>query len=89
MMKKKGMDSPMDYANLSLNEDDDPLLQKFKFPYIRKYTGINDPHLHLKQYVTYMKTTGLNKSTNHQAISFVFGRSIDQVVLHFGTSYPS
>ena len=29
---------------------------------MRKYSGTDDPHLHLKQYVTYMKATGLTKA---------------------------
>ena len=52
MMKEKGMTTPMDYADLTLDEKDDPLSQKFKFPNMKKYSGTDDPHLHLKQYVT-------------------------------------
>ena len=48
MKKKKGMDALMDYTYLNLNEEDDPLPRKFKFPNIRKYFGTDDPHLHLK-----------------------------------------
>ena len=29
---------------------------------MKKYYGTNDPHLYLKQYVTYMKATGLSKA---------------------------
>ena len=61
MMKKKGMTVPVSYADLTLDEEDDPLPLKFKFLNIKKYSGIDDPHLHLKQYVTYMKATGLSK----------------------------
>ena len=62
MMKEKGMDSPMDYVDLSLNEDDDLLPRKFKFPDMKKYTGTDDHHLYLKQYVTRMKITDLTKA---------------------------
>lgn len=36
-----------------------PFLKKFKFPDIKKYTRIEDPHLYLKQYVTYLSATEL------------------------------
>ena len=62
MMKEKGMTAPMDCADLTLDEEDDPLPQKFKFPNMRKYSGTDDLHLHLKQHVTYMKLTGLSKA---------------------------
>ena len=62
MMKEKGMTTLMDYTDLTMDEQDDPLPQKFKFPNMRKYSGTDDPHLHLKQYVTYMKPTGLSKA---------------------------
>ena len=29
---------------------------------MKKYTGIDDPHLHLKQYMTHIKTTSLTKA---------------------------
>ena len=61
-MKEKGMTTPMDYTNMTLDEEDDPLPRKFKFPNMRKYSGTNDPHLYLKQYVTYMKPNGLSKT---------------------------
>ena len=48
MMKEKGMTTPMDYADLTLDEEDDPLPRKFKFPNMKKYSGTDDPHLHLK-----------------------------------------
>ena len=38
----------MDYTNLNLDEKDDPLPRKFKFPSM-KYSDTEDPHLHLKQ----------------------------------------
>ena len=55
------MDAPMDYTYLNLDEKDDPLPRKFKFPNMRKYSRTDDPHLYLKQYVTYMKATWLTK----------------------------
>ena len=42
-----------------------PLPRKFKFPDMRKYSENDDPHLYLKQYVTYMSTT---KLTNAQIV---------------------
>ena len=62
MIKEKGITAPMDYADLTLDEEDDPLPPKFKFPNMKKYSRIDDPHLHLKQYVIYMKATGLSKA---------------------------
>ena len=62
MMKEKGIDAPLDYTNLSLERDDEPLPRKFKLPNIRKFTRMEDPHLHLKQYVTYMKATNLTET---------------------------
>ena len=62
MMKEKGIATPSDYADLTLDEEDDPLPPKFKFLNMKKYAGIDDPHLHLKQYATYMKATGLSKA---------------------------
>ena len=61
MMKEKGIKSPMDYTGLDLDEGGDPLPWKFKFPDMKKYVRTNDPHLHLKQYMTYMKATELTK----------------------------
>ena len=58
-MKEKGIDTPLDYRDLDLYKGSDPLSKKFKFPDIKKYTGTEDPHLHLKQYVTYLSTTEL------------------------------
>ena len=62
MMKERGMTAPMDYTDLTLDEEDNPLPRKFKFPNMRKYSSTDDPHLHLKQYVTYMKPTRLSKA---------------------------
>ena len=62
MMKENDMIAPIDYTDLTLDEEDDPLPQKFKFPSMKKYSGTDDPHLYLKQYVTYMKAIGLSKA---------------------------
>ena len=62
MMKEKGIATPMDYTDLNLDEEDDPLPQKFKFPNMKRYSGTDDPYLHLKQYAMYMKPTGLSKA---------------------------
>ena len=64
-MKEKGIDAPLDYTDLDLYKGSDPLPQKFKFPDMKKYSGTDDPHLHLKQYVTYLSATEL---TNAQII---------------------
>ena len=48
MMKENGMATPMDYADLTLYKKDDPLPQKYKFPNMKKYSGTDDSHLHLK-----------------------------------------
>ena len=72
--KKKRIDAPLDYTDLDLYKGSDPLPKKFKFPNIRKYTGTEDPYLHLKQYMTYLSATEL---TNAQIIK--------QLVLHIRT----
>ena len=59
LMKDKGIDTVMNYGDL---DDKDPLPKKFKFPEMKKFLGTEDPHLHLKQYVTHMKTTELTKA---------------------------
>ena len=48
MMKEKCKTAPMDYANLTLDEEDDHLPSKIKFPNMKKYSKIDDPLLHLK-----------------------------------------
>ena len=48
MMKEKGIATPADYVDLTLDEEDDPLPSKFKFPNMKKYSRIDDPHMHLK-----------------------------------------
>ena len=60
VMKEKGIDTAVDYVDL--DEGDDPLPPKFKFPNMKKFTGPDDPHLYLKQFATYMKITGLTKA---------------------------
>ena len=52
MMKENGMTTPVDYADLTLDEEDDRLPRKYKFSSMKKYSSTDDPHLHLKQYVT-------------------------------------
>ena len=47
-MKKKGIDAPLDYTDLDLYKGSDPLPRKFKFPDMKKCSGTEDPHLHLK-----------------------------------------
>ena len=59
MMKEKGIDAPLDYTNLSLEREDEPLPPKYKFSNMKKYSGTDNPHLHLKQYITYMKAIEL------------------------------
>ena len=49
VIKEKGMTTPMNYTDLTLDEEDDPLPQKFKFLNMKMYSGTDDPHLHLKQ----------------------------------------
>ena len=61
-MKEKGIDAPLDYTDLDLHKGGNPLPWKFKFSDMKKYARIDDPHLHLKQYVTYMSTTELTKA---------------------------
>ena len=48
MMKEKGIDAPLDYTNLRLEREDEPLPPKYKFINMKKYSGTDDPHLHLK-----------------------------------------
>ena len=64
-MEEKGIDAHLDYTNLDLYKGSDPLPKKFKFPDMKKYTGTEDPYLHLKQYVTYSSATEL---TNAQIV---------------------
>ena len=70
-MKEKGIDAPLDYTDLDLYKGSDPLPRKFKFPNMKKYSGTDDPHLHLKQYMTYMSATELTNSqiTKHFLLS--------------------
>ena len=64
-MKKKGIEAPFDYTDLDLHKGNDSLSRKFKFPDMSKYSRKDDPHLHLKQYVTYMSAMEL---TNVQIV---------------------
>ena len=61
-IKKKGIEAPLDYTDLDLHKGNNHLPRKFKFPNMRKYSGNDDPHLHLKQYVTYMSATELTNA---------------------------
>ena len=66
-MKEKGIDAPLDYTDLDLCKGSDPLPRKFKFLDMKKYSGTDDPHLYLKQYITYMSAT---KLTNAQITKY-------------------
>ena len=60
-MKKHGLN--LNFTNLYMDLDKrESLLPKYQFPNMKKYSGIDDPHLHLKQYVTYMNATGLSEA---------------------------
>ena len=61
-MKENGIDAPLNYTDLDLYKGSDPLPRKFKFPDMKKYFGTKDPHLHLKQYVTYMSAIELTNA---------------------------
>ena len=61
LMKGKGMDAFMDYSDMDF-DNEEPLLKKFKFPDMKKYSGTKDPYLHLKQFITHIKITELTKS---------------------------
>ena len=60
-MKNHGLNP--EFANMDLDlEKKESLAPKYQFPSMKKYSDIDDPHLHLKQYVIYMKATGLSKA---------------------------
>ena len=61
LMRDKGMDTFMDYSDMDF-VNQEPLPKKFKFPDMKKYSGTKDPHLHLEQFITHMKTTELTIS---------------------------
>ena len=61
-IKEKRIDAPLDYTDLDLYKGGDLLPRKFKFLDMKKYAGIDDPHLHLKKYVTYMSATELTNA---------------------------
>ena len=48
MIKENDMTAPMDYVDLTLDKEDDPLPRKFKFPNMKKYSRTDGPYLHLK-----------------------------------------
>ena len=60
-LKKLGLNPNFIDSDLNL-EEKESLPPKYQFSSMKKYSGIDDPHLHLKQYVTYMKATGLFKA---------------------------
>ena len=60
-MKSHGLNP--DFAKVDFDLGEKELLPpKYQFPSMKKYSGTDNPHLHLKQYVTYMKGTGLSKA---------------------------
>ena len=61
-MKEKGINAPLDYTDINLYKGSDPLHRKFKFSNMKKYSGTDDLHLHLKQYVNYLSSTELNNA---------------------------
>ena len=60
-LKKHGLNPNFFDLDLDLKKEE-PLPPKYKFPNMKKYSGTDDPHLHLKQYVTYMKATELSEA---------------------------
>ena len=48
-----------DWQSLTLSIRDNGM---DKFLNMKNYSSANDPHMHLKQYVTYMKAIGLSKA---------------------------
>ena len=46
-MRDKGMDVLMDYSDMDF-DNQEPLPKKFKFLDMKKYSGTEDLHLHLK-----------------------------------------
>ena len=60
-LKKYGLNP--NFVDLDLDLEKEELLPpKYKFPNMKIYSSTDDPHLHLKQYVTYMKATELSKT---------------------------
>ena len=60
-LKSHGLNPDFANVNLDLGRKD-PLPPKYQFPSMKKYSGTDDPHLHLKQYVTYMNGTRLSNA---------------------------
>ena len=60
-LKEHGLNPNFVDLDLDLKKEE-PLFPKYKFPNMKKYSGTDDPHLVLKQYVTYMKATELFKT---------------------------
>ena len=61
LVKDKGLDAAIEYSDLDLLKEE-PLPSKYRFSDIKKYDGTDDPHLHLRQYIAFMKPTGLTKA---------------------------
>ena len=60
-MKNHGLNP--DFVNVDLDfEERESLPLKYQFPSMKKYSGTDDPHLHLKKYVTYIKAIRLSKA---------------------------
>ena len=60
-LKEHGLNP--NFVNLDLDlKKEEPLPPKYKFLNMKKYFSTDDPHLHLKQYVTYMKAIELFKA---------------------------
>ena len=77
-MKNHGINP--DFANVNLDlEKKEPLSSKYQFPSMKKYSVTDDPHLYLKQYVIYMKATGL--SNNH--IIRQFSMSLEGAIIQW------
>ena len=60
-LKEHGLNPNFVDLDLDLKKEE-PLPPKYKFLNMKKYFSTDDPHLHLKQYVTYMKAIELFKA---------------------------
>ena len=70
----------LDFANVNLDlEKKESLPPKYQFPSMKKYSSTDDPHLHLKQYMTYMNAKEL---TNAQ-ITRQFLMSLEGVIIQW------
>ena len=64
----------MEYNDLDLVKEE-PLPPKYRFPDIKKYDGTYDPHLHLQQYIAFMKPAGLIKAQIIKQFSLSLNRA--------------